>query len=52
QLSWEGDKMFNIYIHDYFHKRGYRKTAAQLQVEAELPHEPTPPINARQGLLF
>ncbi|KDR80860.1 hypothetical protein GALMADRAFT_60686, partial [Galerina marginata CBS 339.88] len=51
-LSWEGDKMFNIYIYDYCFKRGFRKTARELLSEAEITTEPTPPINARQGLLF
>ncbi|KAJ7777344.1 hypothetical protein B0H16DRAFT_1406966 [Mycena metata] len=51
-LSWEGDKMFNIYIYDYCYKRGFRKTAQELLNEAEIPPESTPPINARQGLLF
>ncbi|TFK75047.1 hypothetical protein BDN72DRAFT_853736 [Pluteus cervinus] len=52
QLSWEGDKMFNIYIYDYCYKRGFRKTARELLQEAEIPPESTPPINAKQGLLF
>ncbi|RDB18487.1 hypothetical protein Hypma_000245 [Hypsizygus marmoreus] len=51
-LSWEGDKMFNIYIYDYCFKRGFRKTARELMVEADIAPDPTPPINARQGLLF
>ncbi|KAF5379411.1 hypothetical protein D9615_006498 [Tricholomella constricta] len=51
-LSWEGEKMFNIYIYDYCFKRGFRKTARELMVEAEIAPDPTPPINARQGLLF
>ncbi|KAG6811308.1 hypothetical protein H0H92_008065 [Tricholoma furcatifolium] len=51
-LSWEGEKMFNIYIHDYCNKRGFVKTARELMTEAEIPPEATPPINARQGLLF
>ncbi|KAJ7282027.1 hypothetical protein C8J57DRAFT_88536, partial [Mycena rebaudengoi] len=51
-LSWEGDKMFNIYIYDYCYKRGFRKTARELLQEAEIPPDSTPPINARQGLLF
>ncbi|KAJ6624852.1 hypothetical protein B0H10DRAFT_1871923 [Mycena sp. CBHHK59/15] len=50
--SWEGDKMFNIYIYDYCYKRGFRKTARELLQEAEIPSDSTPPINARQGLLF
>jgi len=44
--------MFNIYIYDYCYKRGFRKTARELLAEAEIPLESTPPINARQGLLF
>ncbi|KAF7317793.1 hypothetical protein MKEN_00867200 [Mycena kentingensis (nom. inval.)] len=52
QLSWEGDKMFNIYIYDYCFKRGFRKTARELLLEADIPQDSTPPINARQGLLF
>ncbi|PPQ79826.1 hypothetical protein CVT25_002980, partial [Psilocybe cyanescens] len=52
QLSWEGDKMFNIYIYDYCFKRGFRNTARELMAEAEIVSDPTPPINARQGLLF
>jgi len=67
-LSWEGDKMcvlpfclfflahphsrFNIYIYDYCHKRGFKKTAKELLNEANIAPESTPPINARQGLLF
>ncbi|KAJ7582260.1 hypothetical protein C8J56DRAFT_245729 [Mycena floridula] len=51
-LSWEGDKMFNIYIYDYCSKRGFKRTAKELLAEAEIPSESTPPINARQGLLF
>lgn len=43
---------FNIYIYDYCFKRGFRKTARELLNEAEIPPESTPPINARQGLLF
>ncbi|KAI0685605.1 hypothetical protein BC835DRAFT_1421096 [Cytidiella melzeri] len=50
--SWDGDRMFNIYIHDYCIKRGYVKTASELVEEAEIPAESTPPINAKQGLLF
>ncbi|KAG2364676.1 hypothetical protein BDR07DRAFT_1608004 [Suillus spraguei] len=50
--SWEGDRMFNIYIYDYCNKRGFRKTARELLVEAEIPPDSAPPINARQGLLF
>ncbi|KAL0566253.1 hypothetical protein V5O48_015763 [Marasmius crinis-equi] len=52
QLSWEGDKMFNIYILDYCNKRGFKKTAKELLQEADLPPDSQPPINARQGLLF
>ncbi|KAF5386412.1 hypothetical protein D9757_006677 [Collybiopsis confluens] len=51
-LSWEGDKMFNIYIYDYCFKRGFRKTAQELLHEADIPPDSQPPINARQGLLF
>ncbi|KAH8794600.1 hypothetical protein DL96DRAFT_1305585 [Flagelloscypha sp. PMI_526] len=51
-VSWEGDRMFNIYIYDYCSKRGFKQTAQQLLQEAELPHDAAPPINARQGLLF
>ena len=43
---------FNIYIHDYCVKRGFRKTALELQLEAAIPPTATPPINAKQGLLF
>ncbi|KAF8273142.1 hypothetical protein EI94DRAFT_1564606, partial [Lactarius quietus] len=52
QITWEGDKMFNIYILDYCKKRGYHKTATQLVTEADIPPESKPPINAQQGLLF
>ncbi|KAH9971663.1 hypothetical protein BGW80DRAFT_429398 [Lactifluus volemus] len=52
QITWEGDKMFNIYILDYCKKRGYHKTASQLVAEAEILPESKPPINAQQGLLF
>ena len=44
--------MFNIYIYDYCFKRGFRKTARELLAEAEIPPDSTPPINARQGLLY
>lgn len=44
--------MFNIYIYDYCNKRGFRETAQKLMVEAEIPPDSAPPINARQGLLF
>ncbi|KAH7890939.1 hypothetical protein F5I97DRAFT_108788 [Phlebopus sp. FC_14] len=50
--SWEGDRMFNIYIYDYCNKRGFRKTARELLAEADIPPDSAPPINARQGLLF
>ena len=43
---------FNIYIYDYCNKRGFRKTAHELLAEAEIPPDSTPPINAKQGLLF
>lgn len=43
---------FNIYIYDYCHKRGFKKTAKELLSEADIAPESTPPINARQGLLF
>lgn len=43
---------FNIYIYDYCHKRGFKKTARELLAEADIAPESTPPINARQGLLF
>jgi hypothetical protein len=45
-------RRFNIYIHDYCHKRGFHKTARELMTEADIPPESSPPINARQGLLF
>lgn len=50
--EWEGDKMFNIYIYDYCNKRGFRETAKKLLQEADLTPEATPPIDAKQGLLF
>ena len=43
---------FNIYIYDYCHKRGFKRTAKELLLEAEIPADSQPPINARQGLLF
>lgn len=43
---------FNIYIYDYCAKRGFTKTADALMQEADIPHDSTPPINAKQGLLF
>ncbi|KAL4072884.1 hypothetical protein V8B97DRAFT_271670 [Scleroderma yunnanense] len=52
QASWEGDKMFNIYIYDYCTKRGFSKTARELQHEADIPPDSSPPIDAKQGLLF
>ncbi|KAI0029951.1 hypothetical protein K488DRAFT_88213 [Vararia minispora EC-137] len=51
-ISWEGDKMFNIYILDYCNKRGYSKTARELMAEADIQPGSAPPIDARQGLLF
>ncbi|KZV72191.1 hypothetical protein PENSPDRAFT_546746, partial [Peniophora sp. CONT] len=51
-LSWEGDKMFNLYILDYCNKRGYTGTAHELQREAGIDPGSVPPIDARQGLLF
>ena len=45
-------KRFNIYIYDYCMKRGFRKTAKELLAEAEIAIDATPPIDARQGLLF
>ncbi|KAI0653019.1 hypothetical protein C8Q70DRAFT_656777 [Cubamyces menziesii] len=51
-LLWEGDRMFNIYIHDYCMKRGFLRTAHELVNEANIPPLSTPPINAKQGLLF
>ncbi|KAH9941966.1 hypothetical protein B0H21DRAFT_824299 [Amylocystis lapponica] len=51
-LSWDGDRMFNVYIYDYCYKRGFFKTALALQGEAGLPLNSEPPINAKQGLLF
>ena len=43
---------FNVYIHDYFLKRGFRKAAKELVQEAEIGSDASPPINARQGFLF
>jgi len=43
---------FHIYIHDYCNKRGYTKTARELVLEADIPQDSQPPINAKQGLLF
>jgi len=43
---------FNIYILDYCKKRGYRKTASELVIEADISPDSKPPINAQQGLLF
>ncbi|KIP05563.1 hypothetical protein PHLGIDRAFT_92003, partial [Phlebiopsis gigantea 11061_1 CR5-6] len=51
-LSWEGDKMFNIYILDYCTKRGYSETSLALKHEAKISEDSHPPINAKQGLLF
>ncbi|TBU56773.1 hypothetical protein BD310DRAFT_823001 [Dichomitus squalens] len=51
-LQWDGDRMFNIYIYDYCIKRGFRRTASELQQEASIPATAQPPINAKQGLLF
>ncbi|KAF8496084.1 hypothetical protein BU17DRAFT_18539, partial [Hysterangium stoloniferum] len=51
-ISWEGDRMFNVYIHDYFLKRGFLKAAKELESEADIANDATPPINARQGFLF
>ena len=49
---FEKKKRFNIYIYDYCFKRGFRKTARELLSEAEIAPDATPPIDARQGLLF
>jgi hypothetical protein len=43
---------FNIYIYDYCMKRGLLKTAQELLIEADIPADAAPPINAKQGLLF
>ncbi|KAJ3474341.1 hypothetical protein NLI96_g12510 [Meripilus lineatus] len=51
-VSWDGDRMFNIYILDYCRKRCYEKTANELALEADIPSDSQPPINAKQGLLF
>ncbi|GJJ11532.1 hypothetical protein Clacol_005766 [Clathrus columnatus] len=51
-ISWEGDQMFNVYIHDYFIKRGFHRTAKELVIEADIGSDAYPPINARQGFLF
>ncbi|KZV88222.1 hypothetical protein EXIGLDRAFT_183138 [Exidia glandulosa HHB12029] len=52
-LSWEHDKMLNIYIHDYFVKHGFTKAANELCLEADLdPNGRKPPIDAPQGLLY
>ncbi|KAI6023326.1 hypothetical protein EDC04DRAFT_298215 [Pisolithus marmoratus] len=50
--EWEGDRMFNIYIYDYCNKRGFHETAKKLLIEADLTPESSPPIDAKQGLLF
>lgn len=52
RICTRGTPRFNIYIYDYCHKRGFLKTAQELLTEAELPPDATPPINAKQGLLF
>src|SRR4051812_5620184 len=49
-LSLDQPSRFNIYIYDYCFKRGFRKTAQELMNEGDLGPDPTPPINARQGL--
>ncbi|KAI0923532.1 hypothetical protein AcV5_009047 [Taiwanofungus camphoratus] len=49
---WDGDRMFNIYLHDYFQKRGFHKAASQLLAEADILEGSIPPINAKEGLLF
>jgi collagen type III alpha len=51
-LTMASTPRFNIYIYDYCYKRGFRKTARELLAEADISPESTPPINARQGLLF
>lgn len=43
---------FNIYLHDYFQKRGFHKAASQLLAEADILEGSIPPINAKEGLLF
>lgn len=45
-------RRFNIYIYDYCTKRGFHKTATELLNEANIPPQSSPPINAKQGLLF
>ncbi len=45
-------RRFNIYIYDYCMKRGFTKTANELLMEAGIPPQSHPPINAKQGLLF
>ena len=43
-------RRLNVYILDYFQKRGFAKSARELVEEAEI--ERKPPIDARQGLLY
>ncbi|KAJ3476672.1 hypothetical protein NLI96_g11005 [Meripilus lineatus] len=42
-VSWDRDRM-RVY--------GYEKTANELALEADIPSDSQPPINAKQGLLF
>ena len=52
KLSFSNRNRFNVYIHDYFVKRGFRKAAKELVIEADIGNDAAPPINARQGFLF
>ncbi|KAI5833172.1 hypothetical protein K523DRAFT_233474 [Schizophyllum commune Tattone D] len=50
-MSWEGDHMFNVYVHDYCVKHGFFKTASELRREAGLS-DAAPPIQTKQGFIF
>ncbi|KAL1739564.1 hypothetical protein HDZ31DRAFT_77507, partial [Schizophyllum fasciatum] len=51
EVIWEGDHMFNVYVHDYCMKRGFNRTADALKEDAELG-DIVPPIQTKQGFIF
>jgi LisH len=51
-LSSSSPQRFNVYIHDYFLKRGFQKAAKEFALEAQIGNDVSPPINARLGFLF
>jgi len=50
--TWEGDRILDIYIHEYLQKHGYLAAAHTIAWDANLPAGVKPPIDSEQGLLF